>query len=88
LYFELHIAKSIPLKQIESAWNHLVDHHEALHTVITPHFQQQVLENYDYYSFPVADLTEYSDSGKADYLKNSRAALNCKVFDLAHWPYF
>ncbi|WP_166288069.1 beta-ketoacyl synthase N-terminal-like domain-containing protein [Photorhabdus stackebrandtii] len=88
LYFELHIAQSIPLKRIESAWNHLVDYHEALHTVINNHFQQQVLEDYAYYSFQVIDLTEYSDSEKADYLTNSRSALNCKVFDLARWPYF
>ncbi|WP_176692783.1 beta-ketoacyl synthase N-terminal-like domain-containing protein [Photorhabdus luminescens] len=88
LYFELHIAQSIPIKQIESAWNHLVDYHEALHTVINNYFQQQVLEDYDYYSFPFIELTEYSDSERADYLTNSRAALNCKVFDLARWPYF
>ncbi|WP_340621267.1 beta-ketoacyl synthase N-terminal-like domain-containing protein [Xenorhabdus siamensis] len=88
LYFELHIAQAIPLKHIESAWNHLVDHHEALHTVVNNDFQQQVLEDYAYYSFPVINLTEYSDSEKADYLTNSRATLNCKVFDLACWPYF
>ncbi|QTL38543.1 polyketide synthase dehydratase domain-containing protein [Xenorhabdus budapestensis] len=88
LYFELHIARSISLKQIESAWNHLVDHHESLHTVVNHDFQQQVLEDYAYHSLPVIDLTEYSDSEKADYLTNSRAALNCKVFDLARWPYF
>ncbi|WP_338805169.1 beta-ketoacyl synthase N-terminal-like domain-containing protein [Xenorhabdus griffiniae] len=88
LYFELHIAQAIPLQHIESAWNHLVDHHEALHTVVNNDFQQQVLEDYAYYSFSVTDLSEYSDSEKADYLTNSRATLNCKVFDLACWPYF
>ncbi|MCC8366059.1 polyketide synthase dehydratase domain-containing protein [Xenorhabdus sp. PB61.4] len=88
LYFELHIAQAIPIKQIESAWNHLVDHHESLHTVVNNNFQQQVLEDYAYYSFPVIDLSEYSDSEKTDYLTNSRTTLNCKVFDLACWPYF
>ncbi len=88
LYFELDITQAITIANIESAWAHLVDYHEALHMVVNDALEQELLVDYPRYRIPVIDLSAHSATEAVDYLASSRASLNCQVFDLARWPYF
>lgn len=88
LYFELAIDQDIAITVLESAWNQLVAYHEALHTVINDEAKQVVLSHSPRYVFSVNDLSDCGATDIANQLANSRATLNCHIFDLSHWPCF
>ena len=88
IYFELDIKSNIAVAEIESAWNTLVSHHEALHTAINDDFTQLVLDQVPYYSIAASDVSFQKQLDQDRLLEKLRLELKFTEFDLGSWPYF
>ncbi len=81
-------AKEIDVHDIEREWNHLIQSHDALRTVINESGDQCVVRECPHYNIRINNLTRLKPDHIEVELGDIRARLSKAVFPLGRWPFF
>lgn len=81
-------AENLDLRQLQRAWQKMLNRHEMLRAVILPSGQQQIITEVPRYNIRVTDLAILDEDGVASELAQTRERLSHQVFELDQWPLF
>ncbi|MEO0947656.1 MAG: amino acid adenylation domain-containing protein, partial [Cyanobacteria bacterium J06641_5] len=74
--------------RLQTAFQHLIDRHDVLRTIVLPNGQQQVLTDISPYEIQVIDLTSLPPQEREVQLVACREELSHEVRDPEVWPLF
>jgi amino acid adenylation domain-containing protein len=86
-YLELQ-AGPLDRDRLESAWQHLIERHGMLRTVVLPDGRQRMLEPAPHYPIEMEDVTGLTSDEAAAALARERARMSHQVHLGEHWPPF
>jgi amino acid adenylation domain-containing protein len=86
-YFEWD-ATDLDLPRFRTAWQRLIERHDALRTMVLPNGTQQVLRDVPDYRIQVRDLSDLDGEALDKELARLREKLAHQVLDAAGWPLF
>jgi len=78
----------LDLPRLERAWQHMIERHESLRTIILPDGTQRVLETVPAYVIEVEDLCGLPPDARAARLDELRRARSHRVLPCESWPTF
>jgi amino acid adenylation domain-containing protein/FkbH-like protein len=84
-YHEIEIA-DFDIARFETAWNHLIQRHDLLRTIVTEAGEQVILAEVPRYTIEVTDLRKAAEPATA--LNDIQQRMSHQVLDLTRWPCF
>lgn len=86
-YQEINVTDVVP-RDIEAAWNHLIQTHDALKSVITDSGEQIVQKLTQCYTVRIESLKDKTNEEQESALGDIRDRMVNHVFPIGQWPFF
>lgn len=81
-------SRHLDIEQLETAWQQLIERHDALRTVVLPTGEQQILERVPRYEIEVLDLRGLEEETVTTQLEAVRHKMSHQVLATEQWPLF
>lgn len=87
LYIEFE-QENINLENLARSWNHLINRHSMLRSVIDENGMQRVIDDVGSYAITHTDASDMTKNNKQALIDSIRQELSHKTYDASIWPLF